>query len=138
MSTLTLSPGPWKSNLLKISLYLQMCEDILKSIDKCRDWSDDKVVGILYSSRYLRRGTRIRFFLFLHKTNMLWYSLEAPRRGASNAYYNIILWRNKKKYQYILLKKASYLFYIQYEVRPADKTKLSLNVGIFTALLGSL
>ena len=27
---------------------------------------------------------------------MLWYSLEAPRRGAFNEYHNIFLWRNKK------------------------------------------
>ena len=33
--------------------------------------------------------------LFLHK-NMLWYSLEAPHRGASNEYHNVFLWRNKK------------------------------------------
>ena len=27
---------------------------------------------------------------------MLWYSFEAPRRGASNEYHNIFLPRNKK------------------------------------------
>ena len=32
---------------------------------------------------------------------MLWYSLETPRRGASNGYpQHMFLWRNKKKYQY--------------------------------------
>ena len=36
MSTFTLSPGPWKQNLLKILSYSQMCDDILKSTDKCR------------------------------------------------------------------------------------------------------
>ena len=36
VSTLNLSPGPWKWNLLEILSYPQMCEDISKSIDKCR------------------------------------------------------------------------------------------------------
>ena len=44
---------------------------------------------------------------------MLWYSLEAPQRGASNEYHNMFfLWRNKKKYQYFLVEKA--IFYIKY------------------------
>ena len=38
---------------------------------------------------------------------MMWYSLEAPRRGASNE-YNMFLWRNKKKtYQHFLVKKSA-------------------------------
>ena len=53
MSTLTLSPGPRKSNLLKILSYPQMCEDILKSIDKCRCQSDDKVFFSKHSHSYL-------------------------------------------------------------------------------------
>ena len=42
-------------------------------------------------------------FLISPRKHMLWYSLEAPCRGASNKYpQHTFLWRNKKKYQYFL------------------------------------
>ena len=43
-----------------------------------------------------KRGYRHNIFLFLDE-NMLWYSLEASRRGASNEYpQHIFLLRSKK------------------------------------------
>ena len=36
-----------------------------------------------------KRGIHIIFFLFLHKNVCCGYSLEEPRRGASNEYHNI-------------------------------------------------
>ena len=48
---------------------------------------------------------------------MLWYSLEAPRRGASNKYHNTFLWRNKKKYLYFFAEESTLsgtIFCIQY------------------------
>ena len=40
---------------------------------------------------------------------MLWYSLEAPRRGASNEYQQrMFLSKNKKNIDTFWLKKASY------------------------------
>ena len=39
---------------------------------------------------------------------MLWYSLEAPQRGASNEYpQHMFSWRNKKKYQYFWIEKSA-------------------------------
>ena len=39
---------------------------------------------------------------------MLWYSLEAPRRGASNEYpQHMFLWRNKKDISIFRLKKSA-------------------------------
>ena len=36
---------------------------------------------------------------------MLWYSLEVPRRGASNEYpQHMFLWKNKKNYPRIITK----------------------------------
>ena len=40
---------------------------------------------------------------------MLWYSLEAPRRGASNEYHNICFREEVKNIKRVLLKKVSYL-----------------------------
>ena len=41
---------------------------------------------------------------------MLWYSLEAPRRGASNEYpQHMFSWRNKKDISIFLDEKAPYL-----------------------------
>ena len=46
-------------------------------------------------------------FLISPRKHMLWYSLEAPRRGASNEYpQHMFSWRNKKKY---LMDTLSYL-----------------------------
>ena len=43
------------------------------------------------------------FFLFLHENIRCRYSLEVPRRGASNEYpQNMFLWRNKKNIYLIL------------------------------------
>ena len=51
---------------------------------------------------------RNKNMLFLNK-NILWYSLEAPQRGASNEYHNIFLFRNEKNISTFWLKKAPYL-----------------------------
>ena len=63
----------------------------------------------------LDKGIRSIFFLFLHKNICCGYSLEAPRRGASNEYpQHMFSWRNKKNINTFGLKKASYqeLWYI--------------------------
>ena len=50
--------------------------------------------------------------------NMLWYSLEAPRLGASNEYPQYMFsWRNKKKHQCFSIEKSTssrdgYLIYL--------------------------
>ena len=47
------------------------------------------------------------FFLFLHENICCGYALEAPHRGASNAYpQHMFLWRNKKNINTFGLKKA--------------------------------
>ena len=51
-----------------------------------------------------KRGIHIIFFLFLHENICCWYSLEAPRRGASNEYQqHMFSWRNKKDISIYLL-----------------------------------
>ena len=41
----------------------------------------------------------IAIFVISSQKRMLWFSLEAPRRVASNAYtQQMFSWRNKKKY----------------------------------------
>ena len=48
------------------------------------------------------------FFLFLHKNICCGYSLEAPRRGASNEYtQHMFLWRNGENYPRIITKYSS-------------------------------
>ena len=54
-------------------------------------------------------STKVHWYLsnFSTKKHMLWYSLEAPRWGASNEYpQHMFSWRNKKKY---LSDTSSYL-----------------------------
>ena len=51
---------------------------------------------------------RIVLFLFLYKNIGCGYSLEAPRRGASNEYpQHMFLWRNKKSINIFQLKKSA-------------------------------
>ena len=58
----------------------------------------------------LRGGIHIIFFLFLDDNIRCWYSLEAPRRGASNEYpQHMFSLRNKKEISIFWMKKASYL-----------------------------
>ena len=40
---------------------------------------------------------------------MLWYSLEAPRWGASNEYPTYVFMEKNKKYEYFLVNEVSYL-----------------------------
>ena len=50
------------------------------------------------------------FLLIPRRKHMLWYSLEAPRRGASNEYpQHMFLLRNKKDISIFRTKKAPYL-----------------------------
>ena len=56
------------------------------------------------------------FFLISARTHMLWYSLEAPHRGASNEYHNIsfheeIKKKNKKKLKNPLI--WSYIIHVR-------------------------
>ena len=47
------------------------------------------------------------FFLFFHE-NMLWYSSEAPRRGASNEDpQHAFLWRDKKNIVWLPLRSEA-------------------------------
>ena len=47
-----------------------------------------------------KSGYQVHIFLISPRKHMLWYSLEMPRRGASNEYpQHMFSWRNKKKYQ---------------------------------------
>ena len=57
-----------------------------------------------------KRGIHIIFFLFLNKNICCGYSLEAPRRGASNEYpQHMFSWWNKKDISIFWMKKAPYL-----------------------------
>ena len=57
-----------------------------------------------------KRGYPQNIFLISQRTHMLWYSLEAPRRGASNEYpQHMFLLRNKKDISIFWMKKAPYL-----------------------------
>ena len=48
------------------------------------------------------------FFLFLHKKICCGYSLEAPRRGASNEYpQHMFSWRTREHYPIIITKYSS-------------------------------
>ena len=79
-------------------------------------WNSTAQSTLLRSSQPLIRvGIQIIFFLFLHKIFLhknifCGYSLEAPRRGASNEYLqHMFLWRNKKNINtFWLKKKAAY------------------------------
>ena len=44
-----------------------------------------------------KKGIHILFFLFLDENICCWYSLEAPRRGASNEHHNICFRREIRK-----------------------------------------
>ena len=49
-----------------------------------------------------------QFFLFLYKNICCGYSLEAPRRGASNEYpQHMFLWRTGENYPRIIIKYSS-------------------------------
>ena len=52
-------------------------------------------------------------FLFLHENICCGYSLEAPRRGASNEYpQHTFLWRNKKNIMWITPLICSYAYVV--------------------------
>ena len=49
-----------------------------------------------------KNGYPVNSFLISPRKHMLWYSLEAPRRGAYNEYpQHMFLWRNKKNIENI-------------------------------------
>ena len=56
-----------------------------------------------------KRGYQANGFLISKQKHMLWYSLEAPRQGASNEYpQHMFLSRNKKNIATFWLKNAPY------------------------------
>ena len=56
-----------------------------------------------------KRGYQVKVFLFLNENICCGYSLEAPRRGASNEYsQHVFLSRNKKNKDSFWLEKAPY------------------------------
>ena len=67
----------------------------LRACAKCAD-SHHIALDKLILRRFFNKKESI-FFLFLYENIMLWYSLEAPRRGASNEYpQHMFSSRNKK------------------------------------------
>ena len=57
-----------------------------------------------------KRGYPHNIFLISQRKHILWYSLEVPRRGASNEYpQHMFLSRNKKDISIFRMKKAPYL-----------------------------
>ena len=55
-----------------------------------------------------KSGYQVNIFLISPQKHTLWYSLEAPHRGASNEYpQHMFSWRNKKNINSFGLKKAS-------------------------------
>ena len=56
-----------------------------------------------------KSGYQVNSFLISQQKHMLWYSLEAPHRGASNEYpQHMFLLCNKKNIDTSMLKKAPY------------------------------
>ena len=54
-----------------------------------------------------KSGYSVNIFLISSQKHMLWFSLEATRRGASNEYHNICFHgKIRKKYQYFWIEKA--------------------------------
>ena len=53
-------------------------------------------------------------FLYLHRNRCCGYSLEAPRRGASNEYHNMFLWRTGENYPTIFTKYSSLTISLAY------------------------
>ena len=85
-----------------------------------------------------RRSQRHFFFLFLHENIYCWYSLEAPRRGASNEYSQyMFLWRNEKNSGTFWLKKASYLELCLLLCIAPDKDSLNQEILIMFFLFSS-
>ena len=51
----------------------------------------------------------LNIFLISPRKHMLWYSLEAPQRGASNEYtQHMFSWRNKKNINTFGLNKSAF------------------------------
>ena len=66
-------------------------------------------------------------FLISSRKHMLWYSLEAPRRGASNEYpQHMFLWRNKKKISWYipLIWSYEHLIYSRHSDRKKNNNKI--------------
>ena len=62
----------------------------------------------MWSQLQIRGGIHIIFFLFLHEKICCGYSLEAPRRGASNEYpQHMFSLRNKKDISSFRVKKSA-------------------------------
>ena len=62
-----------------------------------------------------KRGYPHNIFLISRQIHMLWYSLEAPRLGASNEYpQHMFLLRNKEDISIFRVKKAPYLLVCSY------------------------
>ena len=56
-----------------------------------------------------KRGYQVNIFLIFQQKHMLWYSLEAPHRGASNKYpQHMFSLKNKKNIDTFWLKKVPY------------------------------
>ena len=63
----------------------------------CVYWSHMNLSNIADKTPFSAESSNI--FLISSWKYMLWYSLDAPRRGASNEYpQHMFLWRNKKTY----------------------------------------
>ena len=72
------------------------------------DCDSDKIMSntVLEAELQIRGGIHIIFFLFRHENICCGYSLEAPRRGASNEYpQHMFSWRNKKDISIFRMKK---------------------------------
>ena len=68
-----------------------------------------------------KRGYPHNMFLISLQKHMLWYSLEAPRQGASIEYpQHMFSWRNKKDISIFRMKKVPYL--LLWIVSQNDKT----------------
>ena len=82
----------------------------------------DQVSKMHISKLQIRGGNRILFFLLLDENICCGYSLEVPRRGASNEYpQHMFLLRNKKYIGIFRIKKAPYLLLCIYEQKGPDQ-----------------
>ena len=66
-----------------------------------------------------KRGYPHHIFLISQRKHMLWYSLEAPQRGASNEYpQHMFSLRNKKDIDIFQMENAPYLLLCIYALSP--------------------
>ena len=96
------SGRPLKFEITGVDCSIEGCLGVVTITDDTKRKSKQTIRGLDKS------GCHVNIFLISPRKHMLWYSLEAPRQGASNEYpQHMFSWRNNKKYQYFLIEKKN-------------------------------